>query len=145
MRWFWLMIFTVSPIAAVVFCVMAPGMNWWFPGESGSPLGTQIDDLFHLILYIVTVTFIGTQIAMVYVLWKGSKHADEKSWFSHGSHNLEVIWTIVPAGILLFIALYQMKVWAEYRVISEFPEEARKAPVAEVMAGNYERMLDKGE
>jgi cytochrome c oxidase subunit 2 len=117
---------------------MAPGMNWWFPGKSGSPLGTQIDDLFHLILYIVTATFIGTQIAMVYVLWKGSKHGDEKSWFSHGSHNLEVIWTIVPAGILLFIALYQMKVWAEYRVVSEFPEEARKAPIAEVMARQFE-------
>jgi cytochrome c oxidase subunit 2 len=137
-RWFWLTFFTVFPIAAIVFCAMAPGMNWWFPSESGSPLGLQIDSLFYLILYIVTATFIGTQIATIYVLWKSSKPTDEKGWFSHGSHNLEVIWTIVPAGILLFIALYQMNVWAEYRVVSEFPEQARNAPVAEVMARQFE-------
>ena len=86
----------------------------------------------------MTGTFIGTQIALVFVLWKGSKVDDERAWFSHGSHNLEVIWTIVPAGILLFIALYQMDVWAEFRVVSNFPQEARKAPVAEVMARQFE-------
>ena len=66
-----------------------------------------------LILVIVTVVFIGTQIALGYVLWKAAHKGDEKALDTHGSHNLEVIWTIVPAGILVFIALYQMDVWAE--------------------------------
>lgn len=138
MRWFWITFFAACPIAALVFCIIAPGMDWWFPSEAGSPLGERIDSLFYLILYIVTGTFIGTQIAMVFVLWKSSKEDDERAWFSHGSHNLEVIWTIVPAGILLFIALYQMDVWAEFRVVSNFPKEARRAPVAEVMARQFE-------
>lgn len=58
--------------------------------------------------------------------------------FSHGSHKLEIIWTIVPAFILVFISLTQLDVLAEIRVISRFPDEARKAPVAEVMARQFE-------
>ena len=50
--------------------VVAPELGWWFPGSNGpskgvaaSPLGRRIDDLFHMILVITTITFIGTQIA----------------------------------------------------------------------------------
>jgi cytochrome c oxidase subunit 2 len=134
----WSIFFIFWPIAAIVSCLMAPAMGWWFPGDAGSPLGQQIDDLFYLILVITTVTFIGTQIALGYVLWRGSVHEGEKALFTHGSHNLEVIWSIVPAGILLFIALYQMDVWAQYRIQANFPEEAREAPVAEVTARQFE-------
>ena len=120
MKNFWVGFFIFWPIVAVIACLIAPGMNWWFPrhGEgmdysAFTPLGQKIDSLFYLILYIVTATFIGTQIALGYVLWKGAHiGAGEKALFTHGSHNLEVIWSIVPAGILLFIALYQMDVWA---------------------------------
>jgi cytochrome c oxidase subunit II len=136
---FWPWFFIFWPIVAVLLCVMAPSMNWWFPSESGTPLGKQIDDLFYLINVIVTVVFIGTQAALGYVVWKGARHTDEKSWFTHGSHNLEVVWTIVPAGILLFIALYQMDVWAQYRIKGNeaFPD-FRSATVAEVTARQFE-------
>ena len=66
------------------------------------------------------------------MLWNGSKPDEQdvdaagqprQAWFTHGSHNLEVIWTIVPGGVLLFIALYQMDVWAEFRIRDSFPPE----------------------
>jgi len=78
-------------------------------------------------------------IALGYVLWKGAEAGEElgkKAQFSHGSHTLEVIWTIVPSGILLFIALYQMDVWAHYRVKSQFPKKTEA--VAEVTARQFE-------
>lgn len=103
-----------------------------------SPLGVDIDNLFYLILIITGVTFVGTQIAIGYVLLRGARDKGKKAVFTHGSHSLEVIWTIVPAGILLFISLYQLDVWAEYRVKSNFPESAVKAPVAEVTARQFE-------
>src|SRR5262245_5316122 len=120
---------------------MAPSMGWWFPGPGGKPtsaLGERIDGLFYLILYIVTTVFIGTQAALGYVVWRGAHAEPGKAWFSHGSHNLEVIWSIVPAGILLFISLYQMDVWAEYRVQSKFSPEAVRQPIAEVTARQFE-------
>lgn len=104
-----------------------------------STLGHQIDGLFYLILFIVTLTFIGTQAGLGYVLWRGAtKSSDAKAVFSHGSHKLEIIWTIVPSFILVFISLTQLEVLANIRVISKFPEEARKAPIAEVMARQFE-------
>ncbi len=104
-----------------------------------SSLGHQIDGLFYLILIIVTVTFIGTQVGLGYVLWKGAtKEPGRKAMFSHGSHKLEIIWTIVPSFILVFISLTQLEVLANIRVISKFPEEARKAPIAEVTARQFE-------
>ena len=36
--------------------------------------------------------------------------------FSHGSHTLEVVWTILPAVTLLFIAIYQMNAWADTKM-----------------------------
>ncbi len=139
MKKFWCLFFIFWPIVAIIIFWISPGMNWWFPGESYSPLGAQIDDLFYLILWIVAVVFVGTQIGLGYVLWKGAtSKQDDKAWYSHGSHSLEVMWTIVPAGILLFIALYQMDVWAQYRIKANFPENTLTAPIAELTARQFE-------
>lgn len=141
MRKFWCAFFVFSPIVAIIYSIissMVPSLGWWFPGASVTELGQRIDNLFYLILYIITAVFIGTQVAMGYVLWRASRSKDERSWFSHGSHSLEVIWSVVPSVILLFLALYQMDVWALFRVQAYFPKEAREAPVAEVTARQFE-------
>ena len=128
----------IWPILAIWLCWISPASNWWFPGESVWKLGSQIDDLFYLLLYITTAVFIGTQIAIGYVLWKGADIKKGAAWFSHGSHNLEVIWTILPAGILLFISLWQMDVLARIRIKSKFPEQAATHPIAEITARQFE-------
>jgi cytochrome c oxidase subunit 2 len=138
---FWAIFFSGWAIAALVLSWLAPSYDWWFPYNepAKSTIGQEIDDLFTLILVIVSVTFIGVNIALGYVLWKGAEAAAEpgkKALFSHGSHSLEVIWTIVPAGILLFIALYQMDVWARYRVKTFFPKQTEA--IAEVTARQFE-------
>ena len=140
MKKFWALFFFFWPTVAIVFCAMAPSMGWWFPSEAMSPLGERIDGLFYLILAIVTATFVGTMYVMAYVLWKAAtKDEGEKAYFSHGSHSLELIWTIVPAFVLVFIALYQMDVWADFRVKASFPEETvEEGPYFEVTARQFE-------
>ena len=44
--------------------------------------------------------------------------------YFHGSQRLEVIWTIIPAAILVFIALYQMGTWASIKFRSAAPKVA---------------------
>jgi len=135
---FWSVFFTGAAILAVAFFALGPQFGWWFPGAAASPLGRQIDDLFYLILVITAVTFIGVHAVLGYILWKFSGSAGKRSQFQHGSHALEVVWSIVPAGILLFIALYQMDVWAAYRMKSRFDPEAMANPIAEVSARQFE-------
>ena len=139
MKKFWAFFFIFWPAVALYVCMIAPSRGWWFPSESMTKVGDQIDGLFYLILIIVTVTFIGTQIGLGYVLWKGAtKEPGGKAVFSHGSHKLEIIWTIVPAFILVFISLTQLEVLANIRVKAKFPEETQEGPVAELMARQFE-------
>ena len=141
MKRFWCIFFMFWPLLALYICWVAPENGWWFPGTANeftayqgpdggmamSPLGERIDDLFYMILLVTTLVFIGTQIALGYVLWTGARRTDPgnttKAWFTHGSHNLEVIWSVVPALVLLYIALYQMDVWRDFRVRNAFPNE----------------------
>jgi cytochrome c oxidase subunit 2 len=135
---FWFFFFMTAGVAAVGSFVVSPAMDWWFPGPSLSPLGRQIDDLFYLILVITGVTFIGVMGVLGYILWTFGTGRQVRGLFTHGSHTLEVVWSIVPAGILLFIALYQLDVWAHYRVKSLFDQDALARPVAEVSARQFE-------
>lgn len=152
---FWALFFSLTAVIICVVSYVAPAslgaggapivQNWWFPGDGRaySTLGGKIDDLFYMIMIIVTVTFIGTNAALGYALWRGATiKKDEKVWFSHGSHSLEVIWTIVPSAVLLFIALIQLDVWASYRIRGFVKNDDGKpkqiVAVAEVTARQFE-------
>lgn len=140
MKKFWAIFFIVWPILAVASCVAAPSLNWWFPSPPMSRIGERIDWLFYVILAIVTVAFVGTQIALGYVLWKGATREEaEEVPCSHGNHKLEVVWTIIPGILLIFISVIQMDVWADFRIIDRFDEKARaEGPWMEVNARQFE-------
>ncbi|MGV2340408.1 MAG UNVERIFIED_CONTAM: hypothetical protein LVR18_42615 [Planctomycetaceae bacterium] len=73
MKKFWAIFFWFWPLVALWLCAVAPANKWWFPSPPLSTLGHQIDGLFYLILIIVAVTFVGTQFALGYAMWKGDK------------------------------------------------------------------------
>ena len=137
MKKFWALFFIFWPTVAIIACLIAPSRGWWLPSPPMSTQGEPIDGLFYMILIIVAITFVATQYALGYALWMGAtKELGSKALFSHGSHKLEIIWTIVPSFILVFISLSQLDVLADIRVISQFPEKASK--VAEVTARQFE-------
>lgn len=141
MRRFWPLFFLAWPIVAIAWSWMAPQYKWWFHVPAQSPLGQEIDNLFYLILVIVTTVFIGTNLALIYTLWNfasDSNKPGEKGTFTHGSHILEMVWTVTPAGVLLFISLYQMDVWARFRMVQTFDKQALAHPLAEVTARQFE-------
>jgi len=108
----WGILFLAVPIAGVATFVIAPKANIWLPRDV-SEHGHTIDGLFIFILALTGVVFIATELVLFYFVWKyDSKSNSEPVAFSHGSHSLEVVWTIIPAVTLLFIALYQMDAWA---------------------------------
>jgi cytochrome c oxidase subunit II len=109
---FWSFLFLLVPVGGVATFVAAPYFNIWLPRDI-SEHGRTIDSLFMFILYLTGAVFIVTELALVYFSWKydGSSN-EEPVKFSHGSHALELVWTILPAVTLLFIAIYQMEAWA---------------------------------
>lgn len=137
----WCLFFLFWPVAAVVSCAAAPLIGWSFPydnAQAASNLGIRIDNLFYLILAITAAVFIGTQAVLVYALWHGANNRDERAQHTHGNHKLELIWSVIPGAILLFLAIYQMNLWADFRFKNHYPEAAVKAPLAEVTARQFE-------
>lgn len=108
----WAVLFLLVPILGVATFVLAPAYNIWLPRDV-SEHGRTIDGLFMFILVLTGIVFIATEVVLFYSIWKyDAKSNRNPVEFSHGSHSLEVVWTILPAVTLLFIALYQMDAWA---------------------------------
>ena len=97
----------VWPFAA---CQMPPSL---------STAGETIDNLFNGIHVLAVVILLGTGGAIGYVLWRFDhrRTPDRKAkYFSHNTA-LELVWTLIPGIILLFLALYQMEAWSENKMV----------------------------
>jgi cytochrome c oxidase subunit 2 len=133
----------MAAVWSVAMCVIAPAHKWWLT-ENWSTMGGEVDWLFNMILAITGVTFVLVNIVLLSALWKfGSDGTPRKAQFFHGNHKLEVIWTAVPAMILVFIAIVQWGTWLKIKRPADFPEEVKKAydekrPFAEILAGQFE-------
>src|SRR5882762_9089390 len=104
------------PIFGVATFVVAPYYNHWFPKDI-SEHGRVIDQLFMFILWLTGIIFVATEGALFWFAWKYDGRSNPQPVkFSHGSHYLEVVWTILPAVTLLFIAIYQMNAWADAKM-----------------------------
>ena len=114
----WALLFLTVPIWGVAAFVVAPWYDHWLPKDV-SAHGHTIDSLFYFILYLTGVVFIGTEAALFWFMWRYNRQAHaEPAKFTHGSHGLEVVWTILPAATLLFIAIYQINAWADAKIVN---------------------------
>ncbi len=109
---FWALLFLLVPIMGVATFALAPHYNIWLPHDA-SEHGRTIDSLFMFIMWLTGIVFVATEFTLFYFVWKyNAKNHAKPPVFTHGSHYLEVVWTILPAVTLLFIAIYQMDAWA---------------------------------
>ena len=107
---------------------------WWLP-DNVSTFGSQIDKTFYLILAITTTIFFLVETTLLVFLIKYRSRPGQKATFIHGHHTLEIIWTIIPACILLWLALYQRNSWIEIK--QNFPAE-KDAFVVETSGQQFE-------
>ena len=145
---YWSLVFALVAIACVGVFVYAPfNADWWLPAgpdktlgfwHSASSVGKEIDALFVIILVITGAVFIGTQVALVWAAWKYADAPGRVAVYFHGSQRLEIIWTIIPAAVLVFIALYQMNTWANVKFKGAVP---KVAPVAEVTGRQFQWVM----
>jgi len=87
-----------------------PIEGYWLP-EGASTYAAEIDGLFNAILYLTGAVFVITELLLVYFLIKYRHKDGRRAVYTHGSHKLEMIWTLTPALILAVIALYQREAW----------------------------------
>lgn len=89
-------------------------MMRWLP-EDVSTYGREIDALFFLIYYITAVTFILVTVLMVWFLWKYRDQGNRRATYTHGNTTLEIIWTVIPAAILIVLSFMSVSTWAKVK------------------------------
>ncbi len=135
MNKFWSLLFLLVPILGVACFMLAPYLNSWLPLDV-SEHGHTIDHLFMFILWLTGAVFIATECVLFWFMWRYDARSNaEPVKFTHGSHSLEVVWTILPAATLLFIAIYQMEAWAGAKLGSRAPNIP---PTVEVTGRQFE-------
>jgi len=88
----------------------AVGIAWgfaidWFPIDA-STQARQIDNLYDLLIVLTVPIFVGVTVIVLFCAWKfrmrpGEEHLDGPP--IHGNTKLEVVWTAIPAIMLVLI------------------------------------------
>ena len=114
-------------LACAGLCVIAPFVGWWMP-EGVSMHSGKVDQLFNWILWITGFFFILTEAILVYFMARfGSgdtttpvipKRFAGVAKLLDSQHKIELAWTIVPAVILILIAVVQVRTWEDVKYLS---------------------------
>jgi cytochrome c oxidase subunit 2 len=81
------------------------GSSFWLP-QPITDLAKSVDSLFYIITWVAVVIFLLVEILLVtFVIRYRRKHPKQEGPAIHGNHRLEIIWTAIPALILVVIAV----------------------------------------
>lgn len=86
----------------------------WLPVDV-STFGREIDSLFYLIYYITGATFILVTFLMILFLVIYRQKEGRRATYSHGNTTLEIVWTIIPAAILVVLSFMSVSTWAKVK------------------------------
>ncbi|MEQ8625162.1 MAG: cytochrome c oxidase subunit II [Vicingaceae bacterium] len=102
-------IFLIAYFAFIIWQLVAWG-DRMLP-VSASEHGVIIDNLMKTTWIIITPVFIITHILLFYFAWKYAYDKNRKAQFFAHSNKLEMLWTAIPALVLLILILYGLSIW----------------------------------
>jgi cytochrome c oxidase subunit 2 len=89
-------------------------MTVWLP-ESLSTTAPLIDRLFYLVLGITGVVLVVVQATLVAFVVRYRRRPGRAAGYVHGNSLAEIVWTVVPALILLWLLVQSQQVWSQVR------------------------------
>ncbi len=119
----WGIFFGVVLLASFLSIAISPFVGWWLPANV-STFGPDVDYLYYVILGFTTFFFILTEALLVYAMCRFTWRPNAKAQYVEGNRRLEMLWTIVPAGILLYIAFAQIRTWEWIKYQKQMPGAA---------------------
>lgn len=127
LRFLFLFLATLTPAFAVEHNNL-----YWAP-ENITVGGKQIDFLLNVIFWLTFAVFVATQVIYIWYLVKYRRRPGVKAHYSHGNNFLEIVWTSIPTGIFLILAIYSNRVWSDLH--SRPPADAIKVNISAYQFG----------
>jgi len=103
--------------------VTARYTRWWLPDEATAIAG-KIDDLFYIILWITSVVLVLVFAVMLVFLFRYRRRTGRRAVYYHGNTRLEIIWTVIPALIVIALGIVSRQLWAEIKSQAPTEEDA---------------------
>jgi cytochrome c oxidase subunit 2 len=103
--------------AMMIYCLIF--MNVIMLPESASIEGEHDDNLFNITFWLIGIVQFAMQFLIFYFTFKYRGNKDRKAKFYADSHKLEVIWTIVPAVVLVVLIGYGLWQWNNIMDLSD--------------------------
>lgn len=102
-------VFLVLYFAFIIWQIL----NWgdYLLPVSASEHGLIVDSLMNTTWIIIIPVFIITHILLFYFAWKYAYNKNRKAEYFPHNNKLEVLWTAIPALVLLILILYGLSVW----------------------------------
>src|SRR2546422_10531306 len=84
----------------------------WLP-EGVSTYSPRIDQMFYVILVVTGIAFVVTEALLFYFAWRYRHRDGVRARYTHGNSRVEIVWTVVPAVMLVFLGLASKTGWGE--------------------------------
>ena len=95
----------------------------WLP-EAASTFADGIDGIFYLILVITGVIFVAVEAVLLWFAVKYRHREGRKAYHTHGNTKVEIIWTAIPAVLVILIGVLSIGPWLEIRSPNRIPADA---------------------
>ncbi len=113
---------TLATIAVLVLTACGPDVEKPYSHISpASPTAGDIQSLYKLVFWLALIVFVGVQFAIVYTAlrYRRTKDSPTRPPQVHGNRRLEILWTIIPAVVLLAILIPTITTLYEHDAAAE--------------------------
>src|SRR5687767_5912928 len=93
----------LAGIVALAASSAAHAIAWYFQSPA-SGMAREIDSLHQVLMWIIVVIFVGVFGFMFYACFAHRKSIGHKAAQFHENTTVEILWTVIPALILIVIA-----------------------------------------
>ena len=93
----------LAALGGLAVSAQAHALAWYFQSP-GSQLARDIDTLHQYVMWLIILIFIGVFGFMFYACWAHRKSIGHKAAQFHENTTVELLWTVIPAVILVIIA-----------------------------------------
>ncbi len=110
---FFMLVFLV---VFLVFCIVSAyfykdKMLGYGPHAAASEHGGDLDSIFNVTLFFTGIVFVLTHIALFWFSYKYRENKNRTATFFPHSTKLEIIWTVIPTFVLIFLVVRGLNIW----------------------------------
>ncbi len=99
---------------ATAWADSSSGVRVWLP-EAITTTAPAIDRLFYTVLGITGAVFVLVQVTLLVFLVRYRHQPGQRAYYTHGNNLVEVVWTAIPALILIGLTFKSQQVWSQVR------------------------------